>query len=172
MIQKQGVLLRKMAIKELIRDIIAIVVFIGLFILFYDFILDNFKPLGIAFSLFFVNYLIIFLHERKYKKNFPYKPYKSKEKIGRRILIGLLAGIHYLFFIGNYNHKKYNTQTSYPETIECVFGNISQMVILFVYLFISAVLFRIVGYYSFFFMAVPIISNVISIINTRKFKDE
>ncbi|MCK4647629.1 hypothetical protein KAT24_01725 [Candidatus Pacearchaeota archaeon] len=153
-----------MKVKELLRDFIAIILFVALSIIFYNFIEDNSRAFGIAFLFFLVNYLIIFLHERKYKKNFPYKPYKSKNKIGKRILLGLWAGVHYLFYIGNYNHRKYNTQTWYPEKIECVFGNISQMMLLLIYLFISAILFKIVEYYSLFFMAIPVITNIISII--------
>ena len=137
-------------------------------IIFNDFIMNNLPALGIAFAFFIANYLFIFIHERKYKKNFPYKPYKSKKKIGKRILIGLLAGIHYLFFIWTYNHKKYNTQVDYPETLECYFGNVSQLIILLIYLFVSAKLFQVIGYYSLFFMAIPIVTNIINIIKNIK----
>lgn len=159
-----------MKAKELLRDFILLVLLIGAVILFFNLILENLLALGIAFLFFIINYLIIFIHEIRYKKNFPYKPYKSKKKIGKRILIGLLAGVHYIFFIWSYNHKKYNTQVNYPETIECVFGNISQVIILIIYLFISASLFKIIKYYSLFFMAIPIITNIINIMINKKRK--
>jgi len=114
--------------------------------------------------LFIVNYTIIILHQRKYKgKNFPYKPFKSKKKILERISLGLLAGLHYFFFIGNYSHKRYNTQAWYPETLECIFGNISQMIILILYLVIGINLYRVIGYYSIILFVIPIITNIISI---------
>ena len=114
--------------------------------------------------MFGINYIIIFISERKYRqKNFPYKPYKSKKNIGKRILIGLLAGFHYFFFIGSYNHKKYNTQVWYPETIECIFGNISQLIILFMYILVAVKFFEIGIFYSLLFMIIPIITNIISI---------
>ncbi len=153
------------------RNLIVMVSFVTVFIIFIEFITDNSRAFGIAFLFFFVNYLVIALHERKYgKKNFPYKPYKSKEKTAKRILIGMLAGLHYLFFIGSYNHKKYNTQVGYPETLECVFGNISQMVILFAYLFISIITFKLVGYYALLFMVIPIITTTLSIIKNHSKK--
>ena len=159
---------KEMKIKESLRDFILIIVFIGLLILFSNFILENLVVLGIAFLFFMANYMIIFIHEKKYKENFPYKPYKSKKKISERILIGFLAGVHYTFFIGSYNHKKYNTQVNYPETIECVFGNISQMIIIIIYLVLSVSLFNIIKYYSLFFMAIPIITNIINIAINKK----
>ncbi len=154
---------------ELIRDILLDIIFIVIIIIFINSIVENFKILGLAFLLFCANYLIIVLHERKYKKkNFPYKPYKSKKKISKRILIGMLAGLHYSFFIGNYNHKKYNTQVRYPETIECFFGNVSQMIILLLYLWISVTIFKRIGYYSLLFMVIPIITSITSLIIHKK----
>ena len=149
--------------KELLKEISGLIVFILLIILFWDFIISNSHTLRIIYLLFFINYIIILLHERKYKKNFPYKPYKSREGICKRILIGLLAGLHYLFFIGSYNHKRYNTQTRYPETIECIFGNVSQIIILILYGLIGINIFKIIGYYSLIFLVIPIITNIISI---------
>ncbi len=147
--------------------ILVTIIFVFLFSYFWDFILKYFLFLVIVSLLFFINYGIVVLHEDKYKKNFPYKPYKSKKNIGERILIGLLAGLHFLFYIGSYDHKKYNTQVFYPETIECVFGNISQFLIWAAFIFIEINLFESFGYYSLFFMIIPIITNIISIIRNR-----
>ncbi len=150
--------------KEDLRDILGgIIIFLLLIILFGDFITSNLLFYIIVLLFFFINYGIILFHERKYKENFPYEPYKSKNNIGKRILIGLWAGAHYLFFIGSYNHKEYNTQVFYPETLECVFGNISQAIIFFAYIFIAINLFELFGYYSLFFMVIPIITNLISL---------
>lgn len=146
------------------RNLVGFGTVILLIILFDDFISNNLSAFFIAFLFVFINYLIIFYHERGYGiKNYPYKPYKSKKKIGGRMLIGLLAGLHYFFFIGSYNHKRYNTQVWYPETIECFFGNVSQAIILFIYMAISINLFKLWEYYSIIFMIIPIITNVISI---------
>lgn len=129
-----------------------------------NFIMGSLKVAGIAFLFFFVNYAIIMRHEKKYGgKNFPYKPYKSKKKIWERILLGLFAGVFYLFSIGTYNHKKYNTQVWYPETLECFFGNISQLIILIIYIFAAVGLSKINLYLSIAFMLIPIITNVISL---------
>lgn len=149
---------------EIIRDILLVIFLILLIILFGNFILENKKIIIISFLFFFINYIIIMLHENKYgKNNFPYKPYKSKKKIGGRIFLGLLAGIHYLFFIGSYNHKKYNTQVHYPETFECFFGNISQLIMLVAYIFIAVELSKINLYISLIFISIPIITNIISL---------
>ncbi len=143
--------------------IIGVPILVLLIYLFGDFFRNNQMFSVIVFVLFLINYSITLLHERKYNKNFPYKPYKSKKSVIERCLIGLWAGVHYLFFIGTYDHKSYNTQAFYPETIECVFGNISQAIILFAYIFISVKLFMIFDYYSLFFLIIPIITNVISL---------
>ncbi|MFH1918217.1 MAG: hypothetical protein ABIJ14_03915 [Nanoarchaeota archaeon] len=153
---------------ELIREFIFFVVFVLLILIFFNFILDNLNVLGVALLFFLINFIVIFFHERKYgQKNFPYKPYKSKNKISKRILLGLLAGLHYFFFIGSYNHKKYNTQVWYPETIECIFGNISQGIIFLAYVFISVDLFEVAPFISVLFMVLPIITNLISLINSN-----
>lgn len=157
-----------MKTKGLLRDIIDIILIIGLLFLFRNFIINNLIEFWIALSFFLANWWIIDFHEKRYKKNFPYKPYKSKKKVGERILIGILAGFHYSFFIGSYNHKKYNTQVNYPETLECVFGNISQLIILLAYFLISAILFNFIRYYFLFFIVLPIITNIISIIINKK----
>lgn len=154
--------------KELIRDLISFAIIILLVFLFDGFITNNLKILIISWLFFFINYVVIISHERKYgRKNFPYKKYKSKKNIGERIFLGILAGGHYLFFIGNYNHKKYNTQVHYPETLECIFGNISQLIIFIFYILISVNLFELIGFYSLLFMAIPIITNIISIKNNK-----
>ena len=152
---------RRVNIKELLLSYILIALLIILVVHFNNFVIENSTAFGIAFLLFSANYFIIFFHERKYKKNFPYKPYKSKEKIMKRILIGMLAGLHYFLFIGSYNHKKYNTQVRYPETLECIFESISLAIILFVYLLISVIIFKIVGYYALLFMVTPMIITTI-----------
>ena len=154
----------KTEMKDAIIDAIIIVpIFLLLLYLLGDFFVDNRTFSIIVFVLFFINYIIVLLHERKYDKNFPYKPYKSKESIVKRGLIGLWAGVHYLFSIGTYDHKKYNTQVFYPETIECFLGNASQAIILFAYIFISIKLFEAFDYYSLLFMIIPIITNIISL---------
>src|SRR3989344_6692410 len=148
----------KISKKELIRDIISFIVVIVLVIVLNNFITNNLKILFLSFLFFFINYIIILFHERKYSSNFPYKPYKSKDKSGKRILTGLLAGGHYIFFIGSYNRKKYNTKAWYPETIECVFGNISQVIIFLAYVLISIKLFEIELYYFLAFAIIPIVT--------------
>jgi len=154
----------KAELKEMARDMfIGVPALILVIYLFGDFFITNSTFSILIFALFFINYVIILLHERKYDKNFPYKPYKSKESIVKRGLIGLWAGVHYLFSIGTYDHKKYNTQVFYPETIECFLGNASQAIILFAYIFISIKLFEAFDYYSLLFMIIPIITNIISL---------
>jgi len=154
----------KAELKEMARDMfIGVPALILVIYLFGDFFITNSTFSILIFALFFINYVIILLHERKYNKNFPYKPYKSKKGVIERSFIGLWAGVHYLFFIGTYDHKRYNTQTDYPETLECVFGNISQAILLFVYIFFSIKLFESFDYYSLFFMIIPIITNIISL---------
>ncbi|GAJ22526.1 unnamed protein product [marine sediment metagenome] len=75
--------------------------------------------------IFFVVFLacsvgfVLWYDSRKYKKNIPYIQIKKKRKNANKFFVGLLAGLHYLFFIGTYNHKKYNTQVEHPETLEC-----------------------------------------------------
>ncbi len=146
-----------------INLIFVIVIILGI-VLFGDFLAKNWLAFFIALLFFFVNYGIIILHERGYGlKNFPYKPYKSKKKVRKRILIGLLAGLHYFFIIGSYDHKKYNTQVWYPETLECFFGNISQLIIFIIYILIGINLFNLGWYYSLAFMIIPIATNIISI---------
>jgi len=111
-----------------------------------------------------INYSIIGLHERKYKKNFPYTPYKSKKNVTSRIGLGLLAGLHYFFFIGTYNHKKYNTQVDTPKTLECYFGNVSQLIISIMYFYLSYIFYLKIGLYYLIFLSIPIITNIISLI--------
>lgn len=122
---------------------------------------------GITLAFFIINYLIISLHEKKYKKNFPYKPYKSKKNVVPRIGLGLLAGFHYIFFIGTYNHKKYNTQVYTPKTLECYFGNISQFIIMIAYFYISYKLYLIIGIFHIAFLVSPIITNILSLIDSK-----
>jgi hypothetical protein len=151
--------------EKIITEAIFGLVCILLIILFREFILKNITIVAVSIIFFVINYeIIVVIHEKKYKKNFPYKPYKSKKKIWERILIGLWAGVPFLFFIGSYNHKKYNTQAWYPETIECIFGNISQIIILVIYIAVAVKLFEFGWGYSLFFMVIPIITNIISII--------
>ena len=113
--------------------------------------------------LFFIKDIIIYSHERQYKKNTPYEKYKIKKGIFVRALTGLLAGLHYFFFIGSYSHRKYNTQVYNPRTLECFFGNISVFLILIVYVFIGIGLFKVMSYYFLILMIIPIITNIISI---------
>lgn len=147
----------------MVQLVIGVVMLILLISLFGDFFRANGAFSILLFLLFFVNYGIVLFHEKRYKKNFPYKPYKSKNNIAKRILIGLLAGFHYIFYIGTYNHKRYNTQVFYPETTECFLGNVSQLIILIVYIFIAIKLFEFFEYYSLIFLIIPIIINLISL---------
>ena len=128
--------------------------------------MEQYAILGIPVLFFFANYLLVYWDQRKYKKNFPYDPYKSKKRFLSRIGLGLLAGFHYLFFIGTYNHKKYNTQVHYPKTLECYFGNISQVIILISYVWISYFLYSQIGLYYLIFLVFPILTNILSL--TRK----
>jgi hypothetical protein len=125
----------------------------------------------ITLAFFILNYLIIILHEKKYKKNFPYVPYKSKKNIVHRIGLGLLAGFHYIFFIGTYNHKKYNTQVYTPKTLECYFGNLSQFIIIIAYFYISYILYLTIGVFHIAFLVSPIITNILSLIYSKKQKN-
>ena len=159
----------KMNLKEILGNLTLIGIFTLIIIIFNKFVLKNLKILMIIFFFFLMNYIIIIIHERKYSKgNFPYKPYKSKNKLVKKILLGFLAGIHYSFYIGNYNHKKYNTQIWYPETLECFFGNISQLIILILYTIIAFNLLKINWIFSLIFMIIPIITNIISILKYKK----
>ena len=71
---------------ELFQVIIGIALLFLLISLFGNFFESNVLFSVIIFLLFFANYIIILIHERKYEENFPYKPYKSNRKIGKRIL--------------------------------------------------------------------------------------
>lgn len=128
-----------------------------------EFFTANWIPVSIALFLFFIKDIIIYSHERQYKKNTPYEKYKIKKGIFVRALTGLLAGLHYFFFIGSYSHRKYNTQVYNPRTLECFFGNISVFLILIVYVFIGIGLFKVMSYYFLILMIIPIITNIISI---------
>jgi len=114
-------------------------------------------------SYFILTGLIGFYSERKYKKNLPYSPSKKKENIIKRIYLGILAGIHYILFIGTYNHKKYNTQVFYPTTLECYLGNLSGLVMeaIIIILFIIAK-FKF-GEIANLILLIPIITNLISL---------
>ncbi len=104
----------------------------------------------------------------KYKVNNPYKRLKKKN-LSERILLGLLAGFHYTFFMGTYSHKYYNTQIWYPETLECIFGNISQVIILDFYLILNVFMIEFLGiYYAIALAVVLIIINIISLIIGRE----
>lgn len=157
---------------DLIIEIILIVLFISIFIFFLPILStsDNVLAVGLAFGFFIINYVIIFLNQRKYKKNYPFKN-KEKNTIGKKISLGLLAGFHFFFFIGSYSHKKYNTQVWYPETTECFFGNISQIIILILYILIEVYFFNIIRYYSIIFLLIPIITNMISLMIRKRRKD-
>lgn len=112
--------------------------------------------------MFLTLYIPISFHERKYKKNQIHKIRKNKYFIKRAIL-GLFAGIHYLFFIGTYSHKKYNTQVFYPESIECWFGNLSQLLVFLIYLLVSIFIFEIISYYVIIIFAIPLIISFYSL---------
>jgi len=112
--------------------------------------------------------IILLLHERKYKTNNPFKSSK-KNKLGKRILLGLFAGFHYLFFLGTYSHKYYNTQIWYPETLECIFGNISESILFDILLLLNILIIKFLGIYcAVALAALLIIINIISLIIGRK----
>ena len=100
---------------------------------------------------------------KKYKKNNPYAPIKNKN-LFYRILLGLMAGIHYFHFVGTYNHKKYNTQVFTPETLECYLGVFFATILWVVYLALVWYLKDAVGMFSLSILLIPIITNIISFI--------
>lgn len=107
----------------------------------------------------------------KYNQNIPYKPNKKKRKLFLRIYLGFTAGIHYVNFIGTYNHKKYNTQVYSPKTLECYLANLSAFLFLIAYIIVSWQLYSNFGSIALSFLAIPIILNSISIFaykNNRK----
>ena len=151
--------------KEVLTDVSFGIILITPLILFHKFVFENLFIVIMVSVIFAINFSIIYLHERRYgKKNFPYKKYNNKKSILQRVMLGILAGWHYQFFIGNYNHKKYNTQVWYPETLECYFGNISQLIIFILYVFIAVKIYTTNLYYAIAFMLIPIITNIISLI--------
>ena len=153
---------------ELFQTFFMIIFFLLIFFVFDSFLLENSKFFIILVCFLLINYIIILLSQRKLgRKNFPYKPYKSKKSILNRILLGFLAGFHYFFFIGSYDHKKYNTQVWHPETLECYFGNISQLIVIFIYGFIAFKLLELNLYYSISFMFIPILTNLISLKSSK-----
>ena len=155
-----------MNIRETLLEAIRSLIFISLIILFFYItkinLVENKVSLLIGFFMFFALYLPIYLNEKKYEKNRLHKIRKNKPFIKRSIL-GLLAGIHYLFFIGTYSHKKYNTQVFYPESIECWFGNLSQLLVFLIYLLVSIFIFKILSYYVVIVFAIPLIISFYSL---------
>ena len=140
--------------------------FLILFLLFFFFVIknriNNLKT-GIEIISWSIVAIIIVLHEKRYRENYPFKTRKNNP-LNKRITSGLMAGFHYVFFIGTYSHKKYNTQVWYPETLECVIGNMVAITITVIYLIIGVYLFRSIGYYTIFFLVIPILTNTISLL--------
>lgn len=99
----------------------------------------------------------------KYKSNIPYKK-TNKKGILKRFFMGIIAGLHYSHFIGTYNHKTYNTQVFYPETLECYVGVSFAFLMIVAYIILTFLLKTKIGDYAIFLLAIPIITNIFSII--------
>lgn len=117
---------------------------------------------GFAFLIFIV-IISFFLSSdwKKYKKNTPYTPTKKKNTF-HRIILGLIAGIHYSHFIGTYNHKKYNTQVFTPETLECYIGGSFAAILYLAYFAIADYFKTFIGIYGLSVLLIPIITNIVS----------
>jgi len=115
----------------------------------------------IVFSAFL--YVFISKDSKKYKKNSPH-PFVKNKKFFQRVLLGLMAGIHYFHFVGTYSHKKYNTQVFTPETLECHIGVYFATILWIVYLVLVWHFKSLIGFYSLFILLIPIITNIISFI--------
>jgi CDP-diglyceride synthetase len=113
-------------------------------------------------------FFIIRIEFKKYNKNIPYKESKKEKNISKRILKGILAGIHYSHFIGTYDHKKYNTQVFTPKTLECYIGGSLAALVLFVYPILAFNLSNKFGYSWLIILVIPIISNIVSIILNKR----
>ena len=112
---------------------------------------------------------ITYIHERKYKKNNPYAKKKVNKTFYFRFLGSLLAGIHYFFVIGAYNHKKYNTQVYTPETLECYIAGSFAGILLLGYALLSYLIKIKYGNLFLLILLIPILTNIISILWKKKF---
>ncbi len=155
-----------MKIKEGLIEFMRNILLISLIILFFYLSEINFMKekilLLIATGMFFSLYLPIYLKEKKYKKNRIHK-IRRRESFLKSVFVGLLAGFHYLFFIGTYNHKKYNTQVFYPESLECWMGNLSQAIIFIIYINFTRFMFPLISYYTIIFLLIPLGINFYSL---------
>ncbi len=127
------------------------------------------KSYYFIYGIYIIFVILTSLYEtKKYNKNVPYKIVKKEEDYSSRIILGILAGIHYSHFIGTYNHKKYNTQVFTPETLECYVGGGLAGLFYFGYPVVSWYLFKAFGLIGFSILLVPIILNLISILKDKK----
>jgi CDP-diglyceride synthetase len=113
-------------------------------------------------------FFIIRIEFKKYSKNIPYKESKKEKNISKRILKGILAGIHYSHFIGTYDHKRYNTQVFTPKTLECYIGGSLAALVLFVYPILAFNLSNNFSPIWLVLLVIPVASNIISIILDKK----
>ncbi len=113
----------------------------------------------------FSAFLSVFMSKdsKKYKKNIPYSFVKNKKSF-QRVLLGLMAGIHYFHFVGTYNHQKYNTQVFTPKTLECHVGVYFAIILWIAYLFLVWYLKSLIGMFSLFILLIPLLTNIISFI--------
>ena len=145
--------------------------FVLFFVLFFlSFFIEKIKKDSFTIVMFVVCFvLLIGIKESfQYNKNIPYQKTKGKKNFIKRIFIGLLAGLHYSHMIFTYNHKKYNTQVFYPETIECYFG-LSWAVFLCLYGLVAyLVSSNFEGYWYFLVLIFPVITNIIGFFIQKK----
>ena len=142
-----------------------------LFIILLFFLKIDIKNLlvyiGIPFLFFLINFFLIHLTEQEFTENYPFKNKKKRSSL-EKFNLGMIAGFHYLFFIGTYSHKKYNTQVFYPETTECYWGNVSQLLILVLYIALAIWFYLLVGAYYILFLIIPIVTNIISLLTPKR----
>ena len=103
----------------------------------------------------------------KYKENNPYKRRKIKKSVFKRILTGLFAGVHYVHAIFTYNHRKYNTQVFYPETLECYIGMV-WVIILLLYGYMAYLVSLFYGFLFLIVLFILILTNTIALFWTKK----
>ena len=153
--------------KNGITEFVMVVMAILIVMFFFDFVgaeTGTFAVASGALFLYLVNFAVIFSQERKYEHNQPYKPYKSRKSFLSRAITGFVGGFNYFFYIGGYNHKKYNTQVWYPVTMESLFGSLAEFIMMLAYFILATKLYSSLGYYTLLIFLIPIVTNIISII--------
>lgn len=79
----------------------------------------------------------------------------KRKSLFKRIIIGLVAGVHYVHAIATYNHKKYNTQKWVPKTLECYIAGSLAGISTAVYLYL-------IIYISWLFVLIPLVTNIVA----------